>query len=230
MKKSDDLISRINLNSIGYAFLYDKQYRIIIKAVISLIINVLFSLYNGILGVLNASLIFIVSAVYYLLLGLMRLLVLMADRKNSLDKEKQSASVVGTLLFLLSIVYSSIIFFTMRHNTISSYGEITMITIATFTFTKITVAIINALKHSSEESPVIMAVNNIRYSEVAVSLLTMQQSMLVSFGDMAEKTSNVLNACTGGAVCIFIVSLGIITLKNSRKDKENGKIKSNKSK
>lgn len=113
----------------------------------------------------------------------------------------------------------------MKYNTATQYGTITMIAIATFTFTKITMAAITGAKHREEHSKLLKAVNAIRYSEVAVSLLTMQQSMLVSFEGTDEKSAVILNACTGAGVCFFILTLGIITLKTAEGKQNHGKIK-----
>ncbi len=54
--------------------------------------------------------------------------------------------------------------------------------------------------------------HTISYTEVAVSVLTMQQSMLVSFGEMERSKSYVLNMLTGIAVCSFIITLGVFLL------------------
>ncbi len=230
MKAKDKLISKINENVFVYSFLNDKQYQIITKVVVGFIFNLIYAFYNGILGALTLSPLFIVSAIYYFLLSIMRLLMLLADRKVSYKRKQKNATIVGSMLLLLSVAYSAVIFFSIDHNTVAVYGEITMISIATYTFTKITVAIINAVRHSSEKSLVIMTINNIRYSEVAVSLLTMQQSMLVSFGNMDIRTATILNAFTGGVVCFFIVAMGINTIKNVKRRSNNGKIKTCKSK
>ncbi len=218
MKIKEYATRKIRKNNIGSRLLDDKRYRAIIKAVFSLMFNLIFVFYNGILGITSGSLIFVASAVYYLLLSSMRFSVIRLERKYNEKSDIQSATVTGILLIILSVVFHIIILFSIKYNTATSYGQITMIAIATFTFTKITVAIVTAVKHRRDNSRLIKAINNIRYSEVAVSLLTMQQSMLVSFGEMNKKTAIILNACTGAGVCVFIMTLGIITLLNIRKE------------
>ncbi len=91
-----------------------------------------------------------------------------------------------------------------------------MITITTYTFIKIIMSIIKAVKHRKSSSSLISALLNIRYAEIGVSLLTMQQSMLVSFGEMEQTKIIILNTLTGVCVCLFILFLGIITIKNSK--------------
>ncbi len=217
MKTKEYAIQIAASTSLGTRLVEDKRYRAIAKAVCSLIFNLLFAFYNGILGFLSSSLIFIASSVYYMLLSSMRFSVVLFDKKNN---ERMIASAVGVMLIILSVIFHIMVIVSMRYKTAEAYGTITMITIATYTFTKITMAVVTAVRHKKEHSLLYKSVNAIRYSEVAVSLLTMQQSMLVSFGETDEASSVILNACTGAAVCFFILALGIITVKSSRKDNE----------
>ncbi len=187
-----------------------------VTAVVCLILNLLFAFYNGILGLLSSSLLFSLSAVYYVLLSVMRFTAVVLNRKSTAAKERLTASLVGILLILLSGLFPAIIFLSIRDNTAALYGTIPMITIATFTFGKITAAVLTAVKHRHSPSRLFRTVNAIRYSEVAVSLLTMQQSMLVSFGEEGDGSAVILNACTGAGVCLFLLFLGILTF-HSRK-------------
>ena len=150
----------------------------------------------------------------------MRFSAVLLNEKGKSQNDGLIASIVGVMLIVLSVVFHMMVVVSMKDNTATLYDTITMIAIATFTFTKITMSVITAVKHKGEHSKLFKAVNAIRYSEVAVSLLTMQQSMLVSFEGADEKTSVILNACTSAGVCFFILILGMITLKNSRKETE----------
>ena len=220
MKIKEYALKKAHKTELGLRLMEDNRYRVIVKSVLSLVFNLLFAFYNGILGVLSSSLIFIASSVYYLLLSAMRFSAVLLNEKGKSQNDGLIASIVGVMLIVLSVVFHMMVVVSMKDNTATLYGTITMIAIATFTFTKITMSVITAVKHKGEHSKLFKAVNAIRYSEVAVSLLTMQQSMLVSFEGADEKSSVVLNACTGAGVCFFILTLGIITLKSSRKETE----------
>ncbi len=194
----------------------DRGYRLAAGAVGGLIFNLIFACYNGILGVMTFSPIFIVSAIYYLLLGVMRLLAVITYRRQDERREKGSRGFIGAMLIILGAVFALTVTVSMSENTARGYGEITMITIATFTFTKITAAVINALHNRGERSRTLKAISAIRYCEVGVSLLTMQQSMLLSFGEMPQMEIVIFNAATGAGVCAMIIFLGIYTLVYGR--------------
>lgn len=73
----------------GARLIEDSRYRLVAKAVISLILNLLFGFYNGILGVLSSSLIFTASAIYYILLWVMGFAVVMTGRKEDPQNDKK---------------------------------------------------------------------------------------------------------------------------------------------
>ena len=220
MKIKEYVLKKVHKAELSSRLMEDKRCRVIAKSVFSLVFNLLFAFYNGIVGVLSSSLIFTASSVYYLLLSAMRFSAVLLNRKGKKQNDRLIVSIVGVMLIILSVVFHRMVIISMKYNAATMYGTITMIAIATFTFTKITMAAITAVKHRKEQFQLLKAVNAIRYSEVAVSLLTMQQSMLVSFEGTDEKSAVILNACTGAGVCFFILILGIITLKNNRRETE----------
>ncbi len=216
------VIKHIRQSAAGARFLDDIHYRTLVKSVCNLILNFIFAFYNGILGLLAPSIIFGVSAVYYLILSLMRFSAVITARRRKKSADIISSLFIGTMLMLLSVIFTITVFLSMKHRTAAVYQTIPMITIATYTFTKISVAAVSAYKRRriKSASPLWRAIERIRYSEIAVSLLTMQQSMLVTFGEGFSEADTVLNACTGAAVCVFIFTLGVITVNNTVKEKK----------
>lgn len=95
-----------------------------------------------------------------------------------------------------------------------------MITIAAYTFYKITMAIIKRVKQRADPSLLTAVLRNICYAEVAASLLTLQRSMLVSFGEMAPEKIDFMNSITGAGACLFICVLGILLAVRAGKEKQ----------
>ena len=100
-----------------------------------------------------------------------------------------------------------------------NHNEITAITLATYTFTKLVFAIINLYKSKKLNLPIIKALRNISLADAAVSMFSLQRSMLTSFEGMEIADIRLFNALTGTAVCIIVLILGINLL---RKGRENG--------
>jgi len=87
-----------------------------------------------------------------------------------------------------------------------------MITIAAYTFFKIIMAIVKAVKQHKNPSPLLAVIRNIGYAEAAASILTLQRSMLVSFGTMDNTEAHIMNILTGSAVCLYVLIIGMYLL------------------
>ena len=92
-----------------------------------------------------------------------------------------------------------------------------MITIATYTFYKVVLAIINTVKVRKENSLLLSSIRNIGCADAAVSILSLQRSMLVSFGAMEREDIFLMNVLTGAGVFLIIVLLGIALIVKSVK-------------
>lgn len=97
-----------------------------------------------------------------------------------------------------------------------------MITIATYTFYKITMAIIRAVKQRKNPSPLLATIRCIGYADVAVSVLTLQRSMYASFGELTDKKAHMMNILTGAAVCLFVLALGLSMIVKGKKERKDG--------
>jgi len=153
---------------------------------------------------------------YYIILSTMRLSAILCEWKNqnlsSNDIEYFVMKLCGVLLVLLNFVLAWAIYISLSQNIATKYGEIIMITIATYTFYKVTVTVIKAVKQRKNPSPLLSVIRSISYAEVAASVLTLQRSMLVSFGKMDYTNIYTMNILTGSAVCLFVLILGIVLI------------------
>ena len=85
---------------------------------------------------------------------------------------------------------------------------IVMLTIAAYTFTKNTFAIINLVKMRKGSSARLIALRNISLADSCVSIFALQRSMLVSFPGMADGDIRIMNAVFGSVICIIVFILG----------------------
>lgn len=123
----------------------------------------------------------------------------------------------GVLLVLLNFVLAGAIYISLSRNVATKHGEIVMITIAAYTFYKITMTIIKAVRQHKTPSPLLSVIRCIGYAEVAASVLTLQRSMLVLFGEMSDTDILTMNILTGSAVCLFVLILGIILITRGKR-------------
>lgn len=56
----------------------------------------------------------------------------------------------------------------------------------------------------------LITIRNIALADAAVSIFSMQRSMLVSFEGMTPENIRIMNICTGIGVCLLVFLLGLI--------------------
>ncbi len=222
MRFSRKVISFFSKTKIGGAFIKKRSSRIIFSASVSFFVNFLYAFYNGILGIMNLSLWFIIMFAFYGLLASVRFsVILYARRKDSVYEDTESFIIKtsGIIMIILSFVLALLVFLSLTQKIAVKYDTIMMITIATYTFYKVIITVVRASKKRDDKLPLFSTLRCISYAEVAASVLTLQRSMLASFGSGDDEFSFIMNAATGMVVFLFILALGIfITVKGSRKN------------
>lgn len=203
----------------------NKRQQIILVTTGSLIINLSYSVYNALLGIMQKSVWFITMGIYYAILSIMRIIAVRGeykqDKKTQLPKEISIMRTTGIMLFLLTFTLTGSICLSLKYDLAKSYGTITMITIATYTFPKIVIAVINLVKAKKQDSPLIITIRNISISDALVSMLSMQMSMFATFGKEEAGKSHTMNIITGAGVCFCIVLIGLSMVCNSKKLNKN---------
>lgn len=194
-------------------------------ALLSLGFNLAYGIYNGIIGFSSHSWWLITLCAYYIILSVMRFAVLLFKGENENSSNHFIMRFTGCLMIFLSIILAGAAYLSFESERGIKYNEILMITIAAYSFTKITLAIINLIKMRKNNSSIIKTLRYISFADALVSIFALQRSMLVSFGAMPENGIQIFNICTGTAVYIGVFILGIILIGG----KQNGKIKNSKS-
>ena len=192
----------------------------------SLAFNVAYALGNCIIGFFAHSWWFITVGAYYTVLAITRFSVLQVRRKASgnYDTELFARHITGILLVVLSFCIVGVNIMSAVKDRGTAFHIIVMITIATYTFTKITISIIGMVKAKHSASPVIKTLRNISLADACVSIYTMQRSMLVSFPGMEAAEILLLNIFTGTAVWIVVLLLGINLIGGKYTDMAKSKI------
>lgn len=221
MRPKQEALSLLNQTEAGKTLVSSQRYRIMLSATVAFVFNLLYAIYHCVLGVLNLSFWFMAMCAFYGILATMRFAAVLCERSRqklpSDDTELFVMKLSGILLVILSIVLATASYISLSQNIATKHGNITMITIATYTFYKITIAIVKAVKQHKTPYPLLSTIRNIGYAEVAASILTLQRSMLVSFGTMSAKNIHFMNAVTGTAVCLFVLILGLSMITKSIK-------------
>lgn len=94
------------------------------------------------------------------------------------------------------------------------YSEIHVIAVAAYTFYKVILSVINAVKARRLKSPLLMTIRNIGCADAMMSLLSLQAAMLLCFHTADESVPRLMNSLTGAGVCLIILGMGLYMLRS----------------
>ena len=229
--RRNPLLSRL-LESFGF--------RTVIFASVSLVINIGYAVFNGVVAILSWSGWYAVFAVYYFLLTLLRSGIVLYHRKKAKnassleDVRKQREAEIakyrfcGVLLVIMPICLSFAILLMVSKGRGYSYMGLMIYVVAAYTFYKIIAAIVNMIKARKSDDLTVRALRHVTLADAMVSILGLQTAMFHSFG--GDLDTGLANALTGGAVCALTAALGVYMLigahqkkKELQKEFENGR-------
>lgn len=200
----------------------DARLRVTLSLAGSLFINVAYSLFQLGLGIYHATSWYYALAAYYILLTVMRLLlfidVISVNKQEQMKKEWKRYRFCGIMFALMNTVLSAIVFYIVYQNRAFVHHEITVITMATYTFGSLAMAIVNVIKYRKHNSPLYSASKAISLASASVSMLTLENTMIASVGTENDETfRQIMTIITGGVVCVFVLGLAIYMIVNSTK-------------
>lgn len=132
-------------------------------------------------------------------------------------KELKKYRFCGIIFLLMNIYLAIILFFMVYWGRTFIHSEITAITMAVYTFSSLTFAIINVIKYKKYNSPVYSASKIISLASASVSILTLESTLLTVFGDGNEFFSKLMLTLTGTLIIAFIIFMAVCMIKESNK-------------
>lgn len=122
----------------------------------------------------------------------------------------------GWVFLVMNLALSLIVFFMVYWNRTFYHQEITTITMAAYTFVTLTTAIVNIIKYRKYNSPVFSASKAISLAAALVSMLTLESTMLTTFGgDTTDMTRKMMLGISGGVISTFILSMALYMIVQS---------------
>jgi hypothetical protein len=222
-------------NKLMQKWFSDVHLRVKVSLYGSLIWNVTFAVFQLVLGFYHKSFWFFSMFAYYLMLGILRFILLKHTRNYKANEQEQHELkkyiISGWLLLIMNLTLAVIIFFIVYWNKTFNHHVITTIALAAYTFFTFIFAIINLVKYRKYKNPVYSAVKIISLIAGAVSMLTLETTMLTTFGtNESPLFRQIMLSLTGVAVIFFAIAMAIIMIVKGNKQlkefllkKENNK-------
>ena len=216
---------------LGNRYMTDRVFRTQISLYLSLTISLLYVGINLWSWTFSHSWWFVVLAIYYVIMAIMRFLLVRYVRirkigTSILDEWKRSR-LCAYILLLVNLSHSGAVLMILYQNRGYDYPGILIYVMAMYTFYSTTHAIVDMVKYRALGSPVMSTAKIVSLSAALVSMLNLETAMFAQFGaDMAQKDQNLMIILTGAGISITVVTLSMILIVKATKEirrMKNGK-------
>lgn len=212
-------------NENKYALIWrnDTKLRVNTSLYAGLLWNTAYALLQLGMGFWHKSFWFFSLAAYYICLGVMRFFLLRYTLSHKPGEkmltELRKYRACGIVFLLLNLALTLMIFFMVYWNRTFRHHEITTIALAAFTFTSLTLAIINIIRYRKYNSPVYSAAKAISLASALVSMLTLEATMLTTFNDgtMTLTARRLFLGLSGGVISILIIAMAVYMIRQANK-------------
>ena len=156
---------------------------------------------------------FFVMSLYNAVLCCVRLYVFLRINKGYSDSMGiKTMRLCGCCLLLINLVVATMMFILINGDREIEHHQITVITLATYSFATLTFAIINTIKYLKMNEHVISCVKLISLISASVSLVTLTNTMLATFGKENLLLRSIILPILCAAVSIFIILTAIFMI------------------
>lgn len=219
-KAKANMIHRLTGTVFGEKYIGDLAFRGSVSICQGMMVNFLYVVFRIFVGIRYASVWFLTMAIYYLLLGIMRLSLILSYRNRGVKSELHCYRRTAWLLFLLNMPMGGMIVLMVLTDSGYSYPGYVIYLSALYTFYTIILAIVNLVKFRKLGSPILSAAKILNFVAALMSLLGLQTAMISQFSTEGEDLRRMMNALTGGGVWFFVILIAVYMLLHSRKMKE----------
>lgn len=213
----------LHRNQYVHRYLTDVPFKTHVSLYLSLGLNLLFAAMKLFFGAYYGSVWYGTLAVYYILLAVMRFLLLRHVNRNTIGKELvlelRQYRLCGVILMLMNIVLSGVVVLVILDNEGFHYAGYLIYVVAMYAFYNVITAVRDIVRYRRYQSPVLSAAKAIKLAAALVSMLSLETAMLAQFdtGERSPLFKKVMNATTGGGVCLFVLAMAVFMIVKSTK-------------
>ena len=215
-------------NPFGNRYMTDRVFRTKISLYLSLGISLLYVGINIWSWHFSRSWWFVVLAVYYVIMAVMRFLLVRYVQKNeiglSILQEWKRSRLCAYILLLVNLSLSGAVLMILYRNRGYDYPGIMIYVMALYTFYSTTHAIVDIVKYRKVGSPIMSTAKIVALSAALVSMLNLETAMFAQFGaDMAQQDQNLMIILTGAGISVTVVTLSVMLIVRATKEIGRGK-------
>ena len=217
------IIKKLHSNRLTANLISDYGYRTVMFSLVSAVISGAYALFLAVLGAVYSSAWYGLFGGYYIVLTAMRALVIFGAHRIGKKYAKGQAARArtklyfgcGAMLIVLALAFTalaSVLMFGGRAAAFGLYGAIIM---ACYTFYKIIISAINALKTRKYRNFTLQSLRNINFADALVSLFALEIAMIATVGAAQAEDMTALNIAMGGVVFALTFGLGVYMMASA---------------
>lgn len=200
-------------------YLTDADVRARVSLNVGWLVNLGYSAFKLVLGIVYGSMWFLAEAEYYILLTLLRFWLIKSDKRHAGNSAYmwKCFNRCGWWLLLLNFLMTCIITQVVFRNEVYDYPGLVIYASAAYTFYRLIMSIVQIVRYHSARNPVLSASKRLNLSASLMSLFALQTAMLTEFGGMEGIGNRAANGATGAAVSAAVICIAVMMIIKSRK-------------
>ena len=203
-------------------FMTDRSFRTGVSLSVSLLISLLYVGINLWSWYMLQSWWFMVLAVYYVIMAIIRCLLAGYLRNQKIGanllNEWKRARLCACILLLINLSLSGAVLMILFQNSGKDYPGILIYVMAVYTFYAAISSAVEIVRNRRQVSPIMATAKIVSLTAALVSLLNLETAMFARFGPgMSPENQRIFIVLTGAGVSVAVVTLSVILITNATK-------------
>lgn len=222
-KQYSAIKQKIYNNPLGNRYMTDRVFRTNISLSVSFVISMLYVAINVWSWHVMHSWWFMILAVYYCVMAVMRYLLVRYVRiqkiGTSILGEWKRSRICACILLLINLSLSGAVMMILYQSKGYDYPGMLIYVMALYTFYSTIHAIVDIVKYRRLGSPVMSTAKIVSLSGALVSMLNLETAMFAQFGaDMTPENQRIFIVLTGAGVSIAVITLSVLLIVKATKE------------
>ena len=218
-----DIKVKLHKNKYIDRYMTDAVFKSNVGLYRSLAINLIYVVVNAVSGYIYQTYWFVIFAIYYAIIAMMRFLLVRYVIKNPIGKnylgELKRARLCAYILMTVNLVLSGAVLMMVFFDRGFQYQGFLIYVVAMYTFYITTTAVIDMIKYRKYKSPIMSITKVIKMASALFSMLFLETAMFAQFGaETSPEVKKLMIMLTGAGISIAVVSMAIYMIVETTKE------------
>lgn len=221
--------SKLHENKYMDRYMTDAVYKSNVGLYCSLAINLIYVIVNAASDYVYQTYWFVIFAVYYAIIAMMRFLLVRYVIKNPIGNnhlgELKRARLCACILMTVNLALSGAVLMMVFFDRGFQYQGFFIYVIALYTFYITVTAIIDMVKYRKYKSPILSITNVVKMASALFSMLFLETAMFAQFGaDTSSEVKRLMIILTGAGISVAVVTMAIYMIVQTTREMKQYKL------